>query len=35
MTMLVLSILLLGCGQKGPLVLPSATGAASAPAASK
>ncbi|HEY6087469.1 MAG TPA: lipoprotein [Burkholderiaceae bacterium] len=32
---LALSMLLLGCGQKGPLTLPNATGAASAPAASK
>jgi predicted small lipoprotein YifL len=33
--MLALSMLLLGCGQKGPLTLPTANGAASAPAASK
>ena len=35
MAVLALSFLLLGCGQKGPLSLPPATGAASAPAAGK
>ena len=32
---LALSMVLLGCGQKGPLTLPSAAGAASTPAAAK
>jgi len=35
LAVLALSMLLLGCGQKGPLTLPTATGAASAPAASQ